>query len=59
MNVQPELFPKARDFHPDPSLREPLVWIRELRVLRTLAPGAENVLRRITLQPGLNILWTF
>ncbi len=57
MSEQLELLPKPRDFHPDLKLREPHVWIRELRVLRSLAPGAENVLRCITLQPGLNILW--
>lgn len=57
MQRQNELFPPEGDFHPDLSVREPRVWVRELRVLRAFEPGNENVLRRIVLQPGLNILW--
>ncbi|MES2570381.1 MAG: chromosome segregation protein SMC, partial [Verrucomicrobiota bacterium] len=57
MNVQPELLPQDRDFHPDFSSKEPLVWVRELALFRTFASGESNVVRRIRLRPGLNILW--
>jgi hypothetical protein len=58
MNDQPELFPTAgAGFRPDFSRTEPLVWARELLVLREFKPGEEHVVRRINLRPGLNILW--
>jgi hypothetical protein len=58
MNPQPELFPTAgAGFKPDPTRSEPIVWVRELVVLREFKPGEENVVRRIKLRPGLNILW--
>ncbi|MDB6174958.1 MAG: hypothetical protein JWL59_4269 [Chthoniobacteraceae bacterium] len=57
MNLQPELLPQDRGFHPDLSLGGPLLWIRELRLLRTFSPGDANVVRRIPLRPGVNILW--
>ncbi|MEO8350294.1 MAG: hypothetical protein ABI680_01100 [Chthoniobacteraceae bacterium] len=55
MTEQTELFPTPLDFHPKAEIAAPRVWIREVRMLRTFAPGDE--IRRITLQPGLNILW--
>lgn len=57
MPLQPELFPRTSGFQPSPSLQEPRLWVSELRVYRVLAPGAANLLRRVQLQPGLNILW--
>lgn len=57
MPLQPELFPRTSGFQPSPSLQEPRLWVRELRIYRVLAPGAANLLRRIQLRPGMNILW--
>ncbi len=55
MNAQTELFSKTRDFFPNPELSPPRVWVREVRLLRSLVPDQE--IRNITLQRGLNILW--
>ncbi len=57
MPRQEELFPPTTGFHPDTSLSEPRLWVREMRIYRVLAPGEGNLLRQITLRPGLNILW--
>ncbi|MEJ0089159.1 MAG: hypothetical protein WDM80_05330 [Limisphaerales bacterium] len=57
MPHQDELFPQTSGFRPSSSLKEPRLWVRELRVYRVLAPGDGNVIRRIGLRPGLNILW--
>lgn len=58
MNDQGDLFPSSGGgFHPDFSREQPTVWVRELLVLREFKPGEENVIRRINLHPGLNILW--
>jgi hypothetical protein len=57
MITQPELFPRTSGFKPSPSLQEPRLWVAELRVFQTLAPGDINLLRKIALKPGLNILW--
>ena len=58
MSDQPELFPTAGEgFHPDAGRTEPMVWVRELLLLREFKPGEENIIRRISLRPGLNILW--
>jgi hypothetical protein len=57
MLTQPELFPRTSGFKPSPSLKEPRLWVAELRVYRVLAPGSGNLLREIHLKPGLNILW--
>ena len=54
---QPELFPLTTGFRPDATLTEPRLWVRELRVYRMLSPGDQNVMRRISLRPGLNVLW--
>lgn len=45
-----------RHIAPDTLRKWPVVWVRELRLLRELRAEAE-VIRTITLQPGLNILW--
>lgn len=58
MSHQPELFPTAGEgFHPAAGLTEPLVWVRELLLLREFKAGDEHLIRRIPLRPGLNILW--
>jgi tetratricopeptide (TPR) repeat protein len=58
MNIQGNLFPSGgAGFKPDLSLKEPLVWVRRLVLLREFKPGDENIIRRIELRPGLNILW--
>ncbi len=57
MNTQLELLQRTTGFKPSESLQEPRIWVRELRVYRVLAPGASNLLRRIPLRRGLNILW--
>lgn len=54
---QPELFPLTSGFRPDAAFTEPRLWVRELRVYRMLSPGDQNILRRISLRPGLNVLW--
>lgn len=57
MREQTELFPRSTGFRPDTSRREPRLWVRELRVYRHLAPGDSNLVRKVALRPGLNILW--
>ncbi len=57
MQTQPGLFPPSVGFHPAESVKQPRLWVRELRVYRALALGDENLIRRIELQRGLNILW--
>jgi len=58
MSTQPELFPTAgQGFHPDAGRTDPILWVRELLLLREFKPGDEHVIRRISLRPGLNILW--
>ena len=54
---QEELFPLPSGFHPNPEQTEPLLWVRELRIYRVVSPVETNLLRRIALHPGLNILW--
>ncbi len=54
---QSELFPLTSGFRPDVALAEPRLWVRELRVYRMLSPGGSNLLRRVSLRPGLNVLW--
>ncbi len=57
MDAETELFSQARDFKPDFTKTEPLIWVREMRILHKLAPGEANVIRSIKLHLGLNILW--
>jgi hypothetical protein len=42
---------------PHPERHEPAVWVRRVRVLRELRPGAENIVRDVVLRRGLNIIW--
>lgn len=57
MNTQLELLQRTTGFKPSESLQEPRIWVRELRVYRVFAPGSANLLRRVSLRRGLNILW--
>lgn len=41
-----------------PSIEsEPSIWVKEVKFLRKLAPGEENLIRHISLHPGVNVLW--
>lgn len=42
---------------PDPNRPDPVLWVREIGVFKTLDEGKENEVRRIKLRRGLNILW--
>lgn len=62
MNDQRDLFAQqfasiGAGFRPATGQTEPLVWVRQLLLLREWKPGDENVIRRMSLRPGLNILW--
>ena len=52
-NIEP-----PKQVKPAPDRPEPMVWVRELLVLRELKEGDEFVQRRISLRRGLNILWS-
>ena len=47
----------GRIIKPDKEREEPVLWFRELRILRKLEAGAVNEVRRVTLRRGLNIIW--
>ncbi len=47
---------EPRPIRPDAHRLWPVVWVRELRLTRELKQEGE-VIRSLTLQPGLNILW--
>lgn len=57
MQTPDDLFPPSLGFHPSEKVKQPRLWVRELRVYRALAHGDENLVRRIQLRRGLNILW--
>src|SRR3569832_1346949 len=57
MSDQADMFPEAVGFILDAARTEPVVWIREFRLLREFRPENEYVIRRIRLRLGLNILW--
>ena len=57
MVTQLELLQRTTGFKLSESLQEPRIWVRELRIYRVFAPGSANLLRRIPLRRGLNILW--
>lgn len=43
---------------PDSTRKEPVLWFRELRILRKLEPGGfPNEVRKVTLRRGLNVIW--
>ncbi len=57
MAYQNELFPPPVGFRPENERKEPRLWVKELRVYKVLSPKDTDILRRIELRPGLNILW--
>jgi hypothetical protein len=46
-----------RAIRPDKSRIVPVVWVRHLWLLRELKDGDEQLIRKVELKPGLNILW--
>lgn len=42
---------------PSKERREPVVWVRRLRVLAELKPSEDAVIRDVVLRRGLNIVW--
>ncbi len=53
MNQDTELFPDPAEVAAKRT--EPRLWVKELAVYKEFKPGEE--MRRITLRPGLNIIW--
>lgn len=47
----------GRVIKPDTEREEPVLWFRELRILRKLETGKANEIRRVELRRGLNIIW--
>jgi hypothetical protein len=47
----------GRIIKPDTEREEPVLWFRELRILRKLEAGKTNEIRRVELRRGLNIIW--
>src|SRR4051812_21992761 len=47
----------GRIITPDNDREEPVLWFREIRILRKLESGQVNEVRRINLRRGLNIVW--
>ena len=47
----------GRIIKPDKNRDEPVLWFREIRILRKLEAGEANEVRQITLRRGLNIVW--
>jgi hypothetical protein len=47
----------GRIIKPDNKRDEPVLWFREIRILRKLEPGDANEVRRVELRRGLNIVW--
>jgi hypothetical protein len=52
----PNLVP-SHQIIPAVDEREPVIWVRELRVLKDLQPGEEFIARRLQLRRGLNVVW--
>ena len=56
--VTQSYFGFARKINPDGKRQEPAVWFQEVRLLRKLSLETHDVIRRIKLKTGLNILWS-
>lgn len=56
MNPELDLLPK-RDWLNPVAQSEPVVWVREVRLLYRLDAGAESEIRRVQLHCGVNIVW--
>ena len=58
MKKQPSLINNDRSIiAPASEQPEPIIYIREIILLKALKPGEENEIRRIKLRKGLNVLW--
>jgi len=59
MAEQLPLFDRDASEHirPDPSRKNPAVWVKEIILLKTFDPAEANLIQRIQLRPGINILW--
>jgi hypothetical protein len=47
----------GRIITPKKERGEPVIWFREIRILRKLEAGVTNEVRRVELRRGLNIIW--
>jgi len=56
MNPELNILPKRDWLKPSPT-RVPMLWVREIRLLYRLEPGAAAEIRRVQLHPGVNIIW--
>jgi hypothetical protein len=56
MASTPQLFDQRDWVHPEQPA-EPVIWLREIRLLYRLEAGSDAEIRRIKLHPGLNIVW--
>ena len=56
MNPELNILPK-RDWLKPNTTREPMLWVREVRLLYRLEAGAEAEIRRVLLHRGVNIIW--
>ncbi|KAF0178540.1 MAG: Uncharacterized protein FD161_1845 [Limisphaerales bacterium] len=56
MNPELNILPK-RDWLKPNTTREPMLWVREVRLLYRLEAGVEAEIRRVLLHRGVNIIW--
>lgn len=56
MSTNKSLFPQ-RDWLNPVAPREPMLWLRQIRLLYRLEAATSAEIRRINLQRGLNIVW--
>ena len=56
MNHKLNLF-NERDWLNPSATKEPVLWIREVRLLYRFEPGDKEEIRRVVLHRGVNIIW--
>jgi hypothetical protein len=56
MNPKLNLF-NERDWLSPSAIKEPVLWVREVRLLYRLEPGDKAEIRRVVLHRGVNIVW--
>lgn len=56
MNPKLNLF-NERDWLSPNATKEPVLWVREVRLLYRLEPGDHAEIRRVVLHRGVNIIW--
>src|SRR6266545_4753175 len=56
MNPKLNLF-NERDWLKPSTTKEPVLWVREVRLLYRLEPGDKAEIRRVVLHRGVNIVW--